>query len=178
MADLYAELIANINSTVDGVENGNIKVATARNANTAVYANIAGNAESATYADWTDNAPSADHAIWAKSINELLSFETTCTITKGAGSCKLAEGVYMAVFQDSHENSTSSYYHDISGVLVVNPTKAISWTPTCNCSAGRAAIKYDYAEGKVMLCMENGLVFSSRSGTLNFYKLGTLQEKV
>ena len=85
--DRYAELITEVNEAVDNLEQGNVTVAKAVNAEKATHATSAGNASSANYASTAGAADTANRA--SELVIEPL-------YTSVIGACPSYPGVYLA----------------------------------------------------------------------------------
>lgn len=181
MADLYAELITDINKTIDPLENGELTVAKAKYATSADTADNAGNCESANTAD---RANSVNNATFASVVPDMgIPLFGSCRIDSGQNSSyTLAEdGVYLVVY-DCKYVSTYTYNRTLCGVMVVNGSATVDCPLSHrNNTMFGATLRYRPEDAFpieiITLGTYGGTVREKSNGTLYFYKIGTLEEK-
>lgn len=186
MVDLYTKLIVDVNKAIDPIENGATVVAKAAHAAEAENAENVRNSGNATHAD---SANSAEVATFSSAVANMdLPLAGTSTVkNNGIGSeCFLEDGVYLVVYQCDYTSAVYQYKHNPSGVLAVKaglPTLC-RLAQRLNNTSG-ASVRYDPRTGlSVFRCCKEisggGLYenFSDNSsGTLYFYKIGTLEQE-
>ena len=178
MADLYAELITNINKTIDPLENGEISVAKSKQATNADTADHAGNCESATLSGTANNVNSASFGNVVADMG--IPLVTSCKIINGEGdSCSLSEGVYLAIYVGTY---SGMYQRTLCGLLVVMEGKISHCriAPRYNRLHG-ATLQYNHKSSFMWLSYSSGgdseLDSTNTDGNVYFYKIGTLEEK-
>lgn len=151
--DKYAELITEINEAVRAIGSGNIKVASATNADNATRADTAGNAQSATHATTAGSASSA-----ATITPSLIA---SCAVLKGSGTkpSELSSSVLYIV----------TFRHDESGIYECGVC-LLGTGAEGTAIIGNA--KMTVSSGSVTLSANSGS--STFNGTLRFYKLATI----
>lgn len=167
--DKYNELIEEINSAVDAIENGDISVKkateadhatkadSATNAGTASYATKAANADKATTADSAKSATKAAEAdratVLRLPVPPAASFELA-EANAGCYGITLDEGIYFISVKDATDGS---YY---SGMIYVSPSSAVKGEDFCygviTPPSGHHWILCYRTGGTLQICSHNG----------------------
>ena len=178
MADLYAELITNINKTIDPLENGEIAVAKAKQAASADTADKAGNCEIANIAETVGKANIASFSNVVPDMG--FPLYTSCQVSSGkTNDCSLEDGVYLVVYDCKFNTSYQRY---LCGVMVVKGSNG-SDCRICEVDNNFHGMVIQYRPNntyQIEVCYwgDYGITrCSSANGTIYFYKIGTLQEE-
>lgn len=181
MADLYTELITNINNTVNPIENGETVAPKAKQATKAENAVSAGNAE---LADRAESASKVNSTTFSNVVPDIaiMPIAKTVEINSGTNDAKftLADGVYLVAYEAMFN---TSYKRNLCGLMVVKGNKEAHCrinAPETNVFHGSTLVYRPESTNalKVVHWGDYGQTTTTASnGSVFFYKIGTLREE-
>ena len=177
----YTQLIANVNRTLNKVENGEYTVAKAVKANSAVSAERVGVVQAAREASQVKKVQSAGFGSVVPDIG--IPFVRSIDFTEGAhvfdSGDYLPEGVYIVVVRPKYSSTTTK-----TGVLVIDATQASYCRLSSSQDTNGATFKhYYFSDTRAAFifvappAMGDGEVDQSNDGTVYFYRIGTLKKE-
>ncbi len=177
----YTQLIANVNRTLNKVENGDYTVAKAVKANSAVSAERVGVVQTAREASQVKKVQSAGFGSVVPDIG--IPFVRSIDFTEGAHVFDrddyLPEGVYIVVVSPRNSSNITK-----TGVLVVDATRASYCRLSSSSDVNGATFKHYYPSDTraAFIFVEPSLIDGeemdqSNDGTVYFYRIGTLKKE-
>ena len=177
----YTQLIANVNRTLNKVENGDYTVAKAVKANSAISAERVGVVSAAREASQVKKVQSAGFGSVVPDIG--IPFVRSIDFTDGAHVFDrgdyLPEGVYIVVVNPKGYSTTTK-----TGVLVIDATRASYCRLSSSEDTNGATFKHYYSSDTraAFIFVEKAPVgdyetAQSNDGTVYFYRIGTLKKE-